>query len=364
LTRGIEADESPVRVTDPERAEGEATLDNALRPQGFDEFVGQAQNKERLKIFLEAARQRDEELDHVLLYGPPGLGKTTLAHILARELGVRIYQTSGPAIERPGDLAGLLTRLENKDVIFIDEIHRLNHVVEEYLYPAMEDYAIDIMIDKGPSARSVRLNLQKFTLVGATTRAGLITSPLRGRFGVIIRLGYYGEDDLYAIVLRSAGILDVGIDEGGAREIASRSRGTPRIANRLLRRVRDFAQIKADGSIDSAVAKDALAMLEVDNRGLDEMDRRMLEALVSKFDGGPVGLNTLAMAVGEEPDTIEDVYEPYLVQEGFVDRTPRGRVATKLTFSHLGVEPGKPSGKAGESPGDARSESSPQEKLF
>lgn len=364
MTKGAGPEEIPGRVTDPERAEGEATLDNALRPQGFEEFIGQTQNKERLEIFLEAAKQRDEELDHVLLYGPPGLGKTTLAHILAREMGVRIYQTSGPAVERPGDLAGLLTRLEDKDVIFIDEIHRLNHVVEEYLYPAMEDYAIDIMLDKGPSARSVRLNLQKFTLIGATTRAGLITSPLRGRFGVIIRLGYYDADELYKIVLRSAGILGVEIDEEGAREVASRARGTPRVANRLLRRVRDYAQVKGDGSIGREIAEAALAMLDVDHCGLDEMDRRMLEALVSKFDGGPVGLNTLAMAVGEEPDTIEDVYEPYLVQEGFVDRTPRGRVATKLAFDHLGVEPrGSHAGSDG-SRADAGDDSSRQEKLF
>jgi Holliday junction DNA helicase RuvB len=344
----------PGRVTDPERDEAEAKFDTALRPTTFDEFVGQAQNKERLRIFLEAARQREEELDHVLLYGPPGLGKTTLAHILAREMAVKIHQTSGPAVERPGDLAGLLTRLETKDVLFIDEIHRLNHVVEEYLYPAMEDWAIDIMIDKGPSSRSVRLNLQKFTLVGATTRAGLITSPLRGRFGVIVRLGYYDAPELRDIVIRSAGILDVEIDDEGAMEIASRARGTPRIANRLLRRVRDYAQIKADGAINNVVAKDALRLLEVDTRGLDEMDRRMLEALVSKFSGGPVGLNTLAMAVGEEPDTIEDVYEPYLVQEGFMERTPRGRVATKQAYSHLGVD-------AGGAPGDPASQ---QEKLF
>ncbi len=364
MTRKNDPDTGRPRVTDPERDDAEARFDSALRPLTFDEFVGQEGNKERLRIFVEAAKQRQEELDHVLFYGPPGLGKTTLAHIMAREMGARIHQSSGPAIERAGDLAGLLTRLEARDLLFIDEIHRLNHIVEEYLYPAMEDYAIDIMLDKGPSARSMRLSLQRFTLAGATTRAGLITSPLRGRFGVIIRLGYYDAGELARIVRRSAGILEVDIDEEGAREISSRARGTPRIANRLLRRVRDFAQIKADGAINRDVARDALSLLEVDHCGLDEMDRRMLDALVSKFSGGPVGLNTLAMAVGEEPDTIEDVYEPYLVQEGFIDRTPRGRVATRLAFDHLGVafdEDG--SGRPGKS-GSPEERSNQQEKLF
>jgi Holliday junction DNA helicase RuvB len=304
--------------------------------------VGQASLRENLGIALQACLLRREALDHVLFYGPPGLGKTTLATIVARELGAEITYTSGPVLERPGDLAGVLTNIPERGVLFVDEIHRMNHVVEEYLNPAMEDFTLDIMIDRGPSARSVRLSLPRFTLVGATTRAGLITSPLRARFGITYRLGYYTAGELKTIVHRSARLLDVPVDDAGAEEIAQRSRGTPRIANRLLRRVRDYAQIRGDGKIDGATAMASLDLLEVDRRGLDPMDRRMLEALVLKFGGGPVGLTTLAMAVGEEADTMEDVYEPFLVQEGFLERTPRGRVATPLAFSHLGVEKGPP----------------------
>lgn len=325
------------RLTSPALAEAEVAFDRALRPTTLDEFVGQERLKENLRVFLQAAVQREEALDHVLFHGPPGLGKTTLANILANEMGVEITHSTGPVIERPADLAGLLTNLSERAILFIDEIHRLNHVVEEYLYPAMEDFKIDIMIDRGPSARSVRLKLQRFTLAGATTRAGLITSPLRARFGMTCRVGYYNSDELCRIVKRSAGITEVEIDDDGAMEIAARSRGTPRIANRLLRRVRDFAQIKASGNITKPVAEDALHMLEVDKLGLDDMDRRMLEAIVVKFGGGPVGLNNLAVAVGEEAETLEDVYEPYLIQEGFVKRTPRGRQATPLTYEHLGV---------------------------
>jgi Holliday junction DNA helicase RuvB len=307
--------------------------------------VGQERLKENLRVFLQAAVQRGEALDHVLFHGPPGLGKTTLANIIANEMGVEITHSTGPVIERPADLAGLLTNLTERAVLFIDEIHRLNHVVEEYLYPAMEDFKIDIMIDRGPSARSVRLKLQKFTLAGATTRAGLITSPLRARFGMTCRVGYYNPDELCDIVKRSAKITEVDVDDEGAMEIAARSRGTPRIANRLLRRVRDFAQIKASGKITRPVAKDALQMLEVDELGLDDMDRRMLEAIVVKFGGGPVGLNNLAVAVGEEAETLEDVYEPFLIQEGMVKRTPRGRQATDLAYKHLGIA--VPGGKSG-----------------
>jgi Holliday junction DNA helicase RuvB len=333
------------RLTSPSLVEEEVAFDKALRPATLDEFVGQDRLKENLRIFLQAAVQRGEALDHILFHGPPGLGKTTLANIIANEMGVEIAHSTGPVIERPADLAGLLTNLSERAVLFIDEIHRLNHVVEEYLYPAMEDFKIDIMIDRGPSARSVRLKLQRFTLAGATTRAGLITSPLRGRFGMICRVGYYGADELCAIVKRSAKITEVEVDEEGAMEIAARSRGTPRIANRLLRRVRDFAQIKASGRITKPVAEDALRMMEVDELGLDDMDRRMLEAIVVKFGGGPVGLSNLAVAVGEEAETLEDVYEPFLIQEGFIKRTPRGRQATELAYKHLRlVVPKKDSG--------------------
>ena len=326
------------RVTVPGRLEDELEYDITLRPSRFDEFVGQEKIKENLKIFIEAAKRRKEALDHVLFYGPPGLGKTTLANIIAREMGASIKTSSGPVMERPGDLAGILTNLGEKEVLFIDEIHRLNHVVEEHLYPAMEDFKFDVMIDKGPSARSVKLSLHPFTLIGATTRAGLLTSPLRARFGVVGRLDFYQPEDLYKIVLRSAKILDISITEEGATEIAKRSRGTPRVANRLLRRVRDFAQVKAKGKIDKNVAYDALLMLDVDELGLDEMDKKIMEVIIHKFKGGPVGINTLAVAVGEEGETIEEIYEPFLIQEGLLNRTPRGRTATELAYKHLGIK--------------------------
>jgi Holliday junction DNA helicase RuvB len=321
------------------------TLDVSLRPSLFSDFSGQAKVKERLEIAVEAAKQRREALDHILLIGPPGLGKTTLANILAKAMGRNILTTSGPVIERAGDLAGLLTKLEEHDVLFIDEIHRLQKTVEEYLYPAMEDYRLDIVIDQGPNARTMRLNLPRFTLVGATTRSGLLTAPMRSRFGLTERLSYYEAGQLATIVARSARILNVDIDEAGALEIASRSRGTPRIANNLLRRVRDYAQVKVkSATITAAIADAALAMLEIDEHGLDEMDKRILETLVVKFGGKPVGVNSLAVAVSEEPDTLEEVYEPFLIQEGYIKRTPQGRVPTDLAYKKLGV----PVRKAGE----------------
>ena len=319
-------------------AKPDAALEMTLRPSLFSEFTGQAKVKERLEIAVAAARQRGEALDHILLNGPPGLGKTTLAYILAKAMGTNVKATSGPIIEKAGDLAGLLTNLEAGDVLFIDEIHRLQKTIEEYLYPAMEDFKLDIIIDQGPNARSVRLTLPRFTLIGATTRSGLLTAPLLTRFAVRERLDYYQTDQLQQIVVRSARLLNVEIDSTGAQEIARRSRGTPRIANNLLRRVRDYAQVKHDGRITAAIADKALAMLEIDQNGLDEMDKRILEAVIVKFGGGPVGINSLAVAVGEEPDTIEEVYEPYLIMEGFLNRTPQGRVATESSYQKLGLK--------------------------
>ncbi len=315
----------------------EEALERALRPKLLDEYVGQQKVREQLEIFIGAAKKRGEALDHVLLFGPPGLGKTTLSHIIAHELGVNLRQTSGPVLEKPKDLAALLTNLEPNDVLFIDEIHRLSPVVEEILYPALEDYQIDIMIGEGPAARSIKLDLQPFTLVGATTRAGMLTNPLRDRFGIVSRLEFYTAEELARIVARSAGLLTVSTDSEGAFEIARRSRGTPRIANRLLRRVRDYADVKADGRITLDVARRALAMLDVDPQGFDIMDRTLLEAVVHRFDGGPVGLDNIAASIGEEPGTIEDVIEPYLIQQGFLQRTPRGRIATMAAYRHLGV---------------------------
>ena len=326
------------QITTPAPQEEDLVHDQTLRPISFNEFVGQSDLVENLKLYIEASSKRGDALDHVLLFGPPGLGKTTLAHIISKEMSVSLKQTSGPVLERASDLAGLLTNLRNRDVLFIDEVHRINKIVEEYLYSAMEDYGIDILIDKGPSARSVRLNLEPFTLIGATTRLGSLTSPMRDRFGVVLRVDFYNDADLVKIIMRSAKILDVQIDKAGAIELASRSRGTPRVANRILRRTRDYAEVKADGEITKDVAVKSLEKLGIDGFGLDDMDRSILTSLVKKFDGGPVGINSLSVAIGEDAQTIEDVYEPYLIKEGFIQRTPRGRIAEKRAFKYLGIE--------------------------
>jgi len=323
------------RVTDPKLQNEELDFDRTLRPKRLSEFVGQSQIKEILDISIQAARLRKEPLDHVLLYGPPGLGKTTLSHIIANELEADIKVSSGPVLEKPGDLAGILTNLQRHDCFFIDEIHRLNHVIEEYMYPAIEDFGMEIIIDSGPSARTLKIDLEPFTLIGATTRAGLLTAPLRARFGLILRLDYYSQDSILKIIKRSAGLMDVPVDEEGAIEIARRSRGTPRVANRLLRRVRDYAQIRGDGIITAEIATKALKMLNVDDSGLDEMDKRILATIIDNYNGGPVGLKTLAVAVNEDPGTIEEIYEPYLIQQGFLDRTLQGRRITAKACRHL-----------------------------
>ena len=348
------------RIVTPGLADDERAYESSLRPLSLDEYVGQEKIKENLRVYIEAARQRGDVLDHVIFYGPPGLGKTTLAHIIAKELGVQIKATSGPALEHQGDLAAILSNLGERDVFFIDEIHRLHPVVEEVLYPAMEDFQLDIVIGQGPSARSIKLDLPRFTLVGATTRAGLLTSPLRERFGVIARLQFYSEEELQRILIRSARLLKVDIDAGGAAELARRSRGTPRIANRLLRRVRDFAQVRAGGRVTAPVAREALTMMEIDLAGFDTMDRTLLLAVIEKFGGGPVGLETLAAAISEEAGTIEDVYEPFLIQQGFLDRTPRGRQATAAAYRHFGrpQPPSKISPPEGGPPADSRPQTS------
>ncbi len=335
----------PERMVSPKNKVEEAGLDVRLRPQGLGEYIGQERVKDNLRILIEAAKARGEPLDHVLIYGPPGLGKTTLAHVVAHEMGVSIRVTAGPAIERAGDLAAILTNLRQGDILFVDEVHRLSRAIEEVLYPAMEDYALDIVVGKGPGARSIRLKLPHFTLIGATTRLALMTAPLRSRFGAVYRLDFYDPQAMQAIVDRSARILGVAIDEGGVMEIARRARGTPRVANRLLKRVRDYAEVRAQGVITQPVAEEALSLLDVDVLGLDDIDRRVLRTIIEKYDGGPVGLETIGAALSEEPDTIMDVVEPYLLQLGFLDRTPRGRTATRRAYEHLGiawVEPGQP----------------------